>query len=204
MIELMKKLPLFVCLTFLFLTGCTTDIGPAARKAGITALRPNPSLVVPPMRIGFESGTGNLSVRASEIILQGIYAKKLNRLANEMHEHHIDVPRMVRERVVQVLQQEKGFVMTNAADAMLAITIAQYGFGSSGLSQSKDVPFIAIKAKLLRGEEKIWSGEGQAHPLRSGGLGARVEEYHAQPQLLREHWEIQIDRAVRQLLTAKK
>ena len=185
------------------LVGCTSDIGPDARTAGVTAIRPNVGIVIPPMRIGFDAHTGNMTLMISATIVNAMYSKKLNRLAGEMQTNHIDVAQMVRERAVQILQ-EKGFLITNTADASFSVIIDQYGFDGAGLSLSKEVPFIVLKAKLFRGGEKIWSGEGQAHPLRSSGLGAALEEYYAHPELLREHWEIQIDRALRQLLTAKK
>lgn len=155
------------------------------------------------MRIGFKSDTGNLSAALAGIIVNEMYARKLTRFGAEMRENQIDVPEMVRESVVAILRAEKGFsIATNSADATLVVAIQQYGFDSSGLSMSKEVPFIALRAELTQKGERLWKGEGQAHPLRSGGLGAKADDYHAQPDLLRDHWRTQIDRAVRQLLSA--
>jgi hypothetical protein len=71
---------------------------------------------------------------------------------------------------------------------VLVLAIQQYGFDGAGLSFSREVPFIVLRAELTRRGERIWRGSGQAHPMRSGGLGAKLEDYHTQPELLREHW----------------
>ena len=199
----MKNL-ILAALLILFVTGCATDIGQAARKAGVNTIKFEPRIDVDqPMRIGFKEDTGNLSVALANLIVNEMYSKRLLQLSSNMQDNAIDVPDMVRQSAPAMLREGKGFtIVTNAADGILVIAIRQYGFDGAGFSLSKEVPFIVLRAELTRRGERIWKGEGQAHPMRSGGLGARLEEYNSQPKLLREHWEMQIDRALRQLLMA--
>jgi len=200
----MNKLAICSCLTALLLAGCATDIGPAARKAGVNTIKIEPRIrIYEPLRRGFRTDTGNLTVAITDVVVNEIYAKQLARLAAEMQTNAIIVPRMVHERVSQVLREDKGFgVVTNGGDAAFAITIDQFGFEDTGLVKSKHVPFIVLRAELKTGEKRVWRGEGGIHPWRSGEVGAPLEDYYVQPELLRQHWETQVERAVRKLLAA--
>jgi hypothetical protein len=189
----------------LLVAGCATDIGPVAQKAGVKTIKVEPRVDVDqPMRIGFKDSSGNLSVALAGLIVNEMYSKRLTQLSSNMVENRIEVPEMVRDQAATMLREQKGFtVVTNAADGVLVVAIKQYGFDGAGLSMSRDVPFIVLRAELTRAGERIWKGEGMAHPMRSAGLGAPLEDYNAQPALLREHWEIQVKRALEQLLKAK-
>lgn len=201
------KIQMICCAVAMLLTaGCATDIGEKARKAGVNTIRMEPRIDVDqPMRIGFDEKSGNLSVALANLIVNEMYSKRLMQLSSNMQENKIVVPDMVREQANTILQRDKGFtIVTNAGDAVLVVAIQQYGFDSAGLSMSKEVPFIVLRAELTRRGERIWRGQGQAHPLRARGLGARWEDYSAQPELMRQHWETQVERALRELFMAKK
>jgi hypothetical protein len=201
----MKYQMLFCALLVLLTAGCATDIGQVARKAGVNTIKVEPRIDVDiPMRIGFKENAGNLSVALANMIVNEMYSKQLMQLSSNMQQNGISVPDMVRDGAATMLRAEKGFtVVTNAGDGVLVVAIRQYGFDGAGLSLSREVPFIVLRAELTRGGERIWRGQGQAHPLRSDGLGARLEEYHTQPELLRQHWEKQVERALRELFKAK-
>ena len=195
-----------ICLLSLLLCiGCATDVGRTARQAGINSIEVEPRIDVDqPMRIGFKEQSGNLAVALANLTVNEIYSKQLLQLSSNMQHHAINVPDMVRQRATSMLQEQKGFrIATNAADAVLVLAIQQYGFDGAGLSFSREVPFIVLRAELTRRGERLWKGAGQAHPLRSKGLGASLEDYLTQPALLREHWEIQVERALRQLFMAE-
>jgi hypothetical protein len=202
----MKYQMLFCALLVLLAAGCATDIGPAARKAGVNTIKVEPRIDVDiPMRIGFKEDGGNLAVMLANLTVNEMYSKRLMQLSSNMQQNGISVPDMVRDRAATMLREQKGFtVATNAGDAVLVVAIRQYGFDGSGFSLSKEVPFIVLRAELTRRGERVWKGQGQAHPMRAGGLGARLEEYQTQPELLRQHWEKQVERALRELLMAEE
>ncbi len=201
----MKYQMLCCALLVLLTAGCATDIGQVARKAGVNSVKVEPRIDVDiPMRIGFKEDGGNLAVMLANLTVNEIYSKQLMQLSSNMQQNGINVPDMVRDRAATMLREQKGFtVATNAGDGVLVVAIRQYGFDGAGLSLSRDVPFIVLRAELTRRGERIWRGQGQAHPMRSDGLGAKLEEYHAQPELLRQHWEKQVERALRELFMAK-
>ncbi|HEY0548295.1 MAG TPA: hypothetical protein VGF13_01765 [Verrucomicrobiae bacterium] len=201
----MKYQVIFCAFIVLLAAGCATDIGPAARKAGVNTIKVEPRIDVDlPMRIGFKDEGGNLSVALANMLVNEMYSKRLMQLSSNMQQNAINVPDMVRDGTATMLREEKGFtVVTNGGDAVLVVAIRQYGFDGSGFSLSKEVPFIVLRAELTRRGERVWRGQGQAHPMRAGGLGARLEEYQTQPDLLRQHWEKQVERALRELFMAK-
>jgi hypothetical protein len=190
----------------IFLAGCTTDIANATRKAGVRSVTVERRVDInSPLRAGFKSDSGNLSAALAELTVNEIYAKKISRLGTVMQTNEIRVPEMVRNRVSELLHDAKGLeVVTNKADATLVVAIGQYGFEGGSSGGSKNVPFIVLRAELMRGGDRIWKGQGQIHPWLSGKLGADLDQYYSQPNLLREHWQIQIDRAARQLLHVEK
>lgn len=190
----------------LLLGGCTTDIAHATRKAGVRSVTVARQVDVhSPLRHGVDSNSGDLTVALSQIIVNEMGSKRISRLRTAMQEHEIRVQDMVHAQVSELLRSAKGLeVVTNAADAVLVVAIQQYGFEGSSIGDFDHVPFIFLRAELSRKGERLWKGEGRIHPWFSGKLGAKVDEYCTKPDLLRQHWEIQIDRAARKLLTVEK
>jgi len=189
----------------LFACGCATDIGEATRQAGVSKVRVLPFVAEPiRMRAVFDSLSGSLSYEAAKDLTDLLYKGKLMNLSSNMHRNGIKVPAIVYRDATNILVQQKGFtVTTNTPDGVLSIAIAQFGFDDAGLSLTRIVPFLELHAQLVRSNKVIWKGEGQAHPLHSGGLGAKREDYLADPDLLRKHWEIQVHRALNKLFKAE-
>lgn len=189
----------------LFACGCATDIGEAARQAGVSKIRVLPFVADPIwMQATFDSPSGSLSFEAAKIIVDRLYSGKLMNLSSNMHRNGIEVPKLVYRDATNILGQQKGFtVTTNTPDGALSVAILQYGFDDAGLSLTRIVPFLELQAHLIRDGKVIWKSKGRAHPMRSGGLGAKREEYLADPDLLRKHWEIQVHRALSEMFMVK-
>jgi hypothetical protein len=190
--------------TVLLLTGCAHDIHEVAQKAGITSIKVAHNVEFESgIRTGFKSNTGDLSASIASSVVNSLYQNSREALSKRMAENKIDVAKMVHESVVRVLRDKKGFQIVDAnQDANLSIIVNYYGFDDAGLSMVRKVPFIVLTAELEQNEKSIWTGHGQVHPLRSHGLGARTDDYLEDPNLLRNHWEVQVDRAVHDLFHA--
>lgn len=202
----MRSLLLLTSLSLYLLCGCTTDIEPAVRKNHVRAIKLEPRVdVLQPLRYGFDANSGNLSVALANLIVKEMYASNVEALGSEMATNAIHVPTMVRDRAAALLREAKALeITTNAADATLVMAIQQYGFSSSGFKNSRYIPFIVVKAELLdRSGKRLWSGQGQANPIRDDDVGAPVATYSANPQLLRDHWQHQIEVALKRLLSVK-
>ena len=198
----MKKFTSLYLLLPLFVIGCASDVRMAARKVGITTISVDPQIRADEeMRMGVKSQSGLLTAEISGLIVNGIYSKRRAELSSNMLQNRIDVPEMVRDTTVKMLRDEKQFtVVGDGGDAILSVSIKQHGFSDSGLSFTRKVPFIYLRAELNRNGKRIWRGQGEANPVRAHGLGARWEEYNSNPQVLRQHWQTQVERAVRDLL----
>jgi hypothetical protein len=202
----MRQLLLLAVMATLSLAGCTSDIGPAAHKAGIRRVKVEPRVdIQQPMRFGFDANSGNLSVALAGLIVNEMHGKRIESFGSIMASNEIRVPVLVRDRATELLRDVKKLeIATNAADGTFVVTIRQYGFDGTGFKNSKYVPFIVLKGQLLdRSGERVWSGDGQAHPLMDDDVAATFEDYMARPELLRQHWQHQIELALRKLLKAK-
>jgi hypothetical protein len=190
----------------LLCAGCTTDIGGTIKGKGVQSVSVDRRVDVQrPLSGVFDAHTGNLNVAIAGLIVNEMDKNKIAKLSATMQENEIRIPEMVRAQVTDLLQKEKGIqVVTNAADAVLVVSIRQYGFDGGNSEDSKNTPFIELSAELTRKGERLWKGVAAAPPMRPGNPKARLQEYQTQPNLLREHWRIQIDRTARKLLTVKQ
>jgi hypothetical protein len=189
-----------------FITGCASDIGEAARKAGVSRIAIDPRIVMHGrMRMGYKAQTGDAIAETASDIVNSIYSKRISEVSTKMHQNGIDISKMVNDSAATVLGGEKGIdVPADGADAVLVIHIKQHGFDDSGLSMTHKVPFIALRGELIRDRKQVWTGNGEATPMRAHGLGARWQDYYADPELLRKHWQIQIERALRELFMVRE
>jgi hypothetical protein len=150
------------------------------------------------MRFGFREDYGNVSTALASLIVSEMYQKKLSLLSSNMQHNGIDVHAMVRRQCPTMLAEQKGLtVVTNAGDGDLVLAIQQYGIaGGFGYY----VPFVVIRGELTKNGDRVWCGEGQAHPNYSGKV-TKLEELQAQPEVLRARWEEQVDHALRELFS---
>jgi hypothetical protein len=202
----MRSSILLLGASLLLWTGCTTDIGETAKSKKLNSISVDRRVdLQSPLRGVFDSNSGSLSVALAEFISNEMDKKKIEKLSRTMQDNDIHIPEMVRTQVIELLQKGKGIqVVTNTGDAVLVVSIRQYGIDGGNSEDSKQRPFIELSAELVRNGQRLWRAKEAIPPTPFAGPKAELQEYQANPALLREHWRIQIDHAARRLLTVKK
>ena len=199
-----------VALIGLLSVGCVSDIGSAAHKLGIHRIQVDPRVPVQQrLRFGYDAESDDVNAQVDSLItdeLQG-QRKRMAAFESVMDTNEIRIPDLVRERATALLRDswKVEIVTTNTADGTFMAIVEQYGFGGIGLKNSRYIPFIVLRGQLVDGTGKlVWSSRGRTHPIVHDDVSAKFDVYAASPDLLRKHWEHQIDRTLKKMLAGKK
>jgi hypothetical protein len=190
-------------LTVLLCSGCARDIGSVAKRHGVRVVQVEPRVNVNrALRFGYDTQSGELSATIASSIDNAWQARRLTALGTLMASNEIRLAALVREGVSSRLREVQTIELsTNEPQATLILSVEQHGFFGLGFKNSDYIPFIVIEGALVdRNGKYLWRANGQAHPIWDDHVSAKFDEYMARPELLREHWQHQIDLAAKRLL----
>jgi hypothetical protein len=203
----------FICcaLAGLLSAGCVSDIGSAAHKLGMQRIQVDPTVPVQQrLRFGYDTESHDVNAQVDSLITDELQGQRKQMAAFEsvMATNEIRIPDLVRERATALLRDAGKLEIvadTNTADGTFMAIVEQYGFGGIGFKNSRYIPFIVLRGQLVDRKGKlVWSSRGRTHPIVHDDVSAKFDVYAASPDLLRNHWEHQIERTLKKMLAGKK
>lgn len=188
------------------LAGCASNPALAVKKAGLKTVAVESKVEGQQgMRYGVDVQGGLANMLAGAIV-DSAGQKGIARMSEVMQSNGIVVADLVRDSVIKRLNHNSDLTVTNDnPDATFVISIQQFGFDNPGLSFSKKVPFVLLKAELSdRKGRRVWRSFNTDLQLTTKDIGATWDEYEAHPERLRADWVRQIDCVVEALFPETK
>jgi len=198
-----SSLPISLLAALLFLTGCASNPFAAAKKAGIHTVQLMP-VEYGDMRYGMDVTKLDDPFGAARTdMMNDVGQDGLRRMQKLMQKHHMDVPRMIYDRVKLQLQNQPDLTLVpqSPADGMIAVKIVQYGFTDMPFTLMHEIPFVMVQAELRdKNGHKIWTRKSKLSLPAEDDAGASWDDYESHPEELRDEWNAQVIEAVIQLI----
>lgn len=186
----------------LLLTGCMTSLKDVAKKNGLSSITVDQRVLFNE-RARFNQKEPGLVGLLYNSISDSVNRNKLMALTNAMEESKLEIDSIICASAAKEIQADGIMVSTNDHDAILSITVLQYGYDNA-VSFTRELPFLHLEATLHKDGQVLWKGFGWADPrIQSGkNVGADWEVYLRDHDLLKRAWEHQAGIAMSMLIRA--
>ena len=129
-----------------------------------------------------------------------INASATGRMNNLMAEEKISVESMAAEALAEQLKQGKRWSSAEPAEGSFKIEIVRYALDPVPTSLSLLRPTISLRGRLVDNDGKLlWTGRAFTSSLEPGIKGATLEQYEADPEVLRKDFAAAVQTATKRL-----
>ena len=127
-------------------------------------------------------------------------ANATGKLNNLMAEEKISVESMAAESFAAQLKEGKRWSSAEPAQGSFKIQIVRYALDPVPTSISLLRPTVSLTGRLFDNDGKLlWVGKGFTSSLEPGIKGATLEQYEANPEVLRKDFETAVQTAAKRL-----